>query len=183
MNVQYTFTATTVDPEGDNISFLFDWGDGNTSGWIGPYPSGGTGQATHRWAALGSYDVKVKAKDDSVGRESGWSPAHTFTIVEAPILKIDWIAGGVFTVRTLIKNNGGVPAHNITWTITLSGGAFIGKESTGTIGTLAPGEGQTVKSKLILGFGATVVTVNTSIPESSDVKTQSGTLLFFMVRF
>jgi len=182
MNIQYTFTATTVDPEDDNISFLFDWGDGNTSGWVGPYPSGGTGSASHRWAALGTYEVKVKAKDDSVGRESGWSPAFTFTIVEAPILKIDWIAGGVFSVKTLIKNNGGVPAHNITWSITLDGGAFIGKETTGQIDTLAPGEGLTVKSKFVLGFGATMVTVRTTIPESTDVKTQTGTLLLFLVQ-
>jgi len=182
MDTQYTFTATTVDPEGDNISFLFDWGDGNTSGWIGPFPSGGTGSASHRWAALGAYNVKVKAKDDSAGRESGWSPAHVFTIVEAPIMKIDWISGGAFTVKTLIKNNGGVTAHNITWTITLTGGAFIGKETSGQIETLAPGEGQTVKSKLILGFGEIIVTVSTSIPESSDMKTQTGNLLLFLVR-
>jgi hypothetical protein len=181
MGMEYTFTGITIDPEGDNISFKFDWGDGNFSDWVGPYPSGGTGVATHSWTTLGAFQVKVKAKDDH-GGESGWSTSHTITIVEAPILKIDWIAGGLFMVKALIKNNGGVTASNVEWSITLSGGAFIGKETTGQIESLAPSEGQTVSSKLILGFGATVITVSTSIPESTDTRTQTGTILLFLVR-
>jgi hypothetical protein len=183
MEREYTFTATTSDPEGDNISFLFDWGDGNLSEWIGPVPSGGTVSAVHTWATIGAYEVRVKAKDDSAGRESDWSPAHTITIVEAPILKIYWISGGLFKVSTLIRNNGGVTATNVEWSISLSGGAFIGKETTGQIASLEPGAEQVVSSKLILGFGETMVTVSASVPESTDEKTQAGTLLFFLVRF
>jgi len=182
MGMDCTFTATTVDPEGDNISFKFDWGDGNFSDWIGPFASGGTGSATHNWPTIGAYNVMVKAKDDSAGRESGWSPTHTITIVEAPILKIDWVAGGLFMVKTLIKNNGGVTANNVEWSITLTGGAFIGKETTGQIDSIAPGEGQTISSKLILGFGETIVTVSVSVPESTDMKTQTGSILLFLVR-
>jgi len=182
MGIEYTFTATTIDPEGDNISFMFDWGDGNFSDWIGPFASGGIGSATHSWPTIGPYQVRVKAKDDSAGRESDWSPAHTITIVEAPILRIHWITGGMFFVKTLIKNNGGVTANNVDWSISLTGGAFIGKETTGQIVSLAPGEEQTISSKFILGFGETVITVRVSNPESTDMRTQTATLLLFLVR-
>ncbi|MBN1860203.1 MAG: hypothetical protein JW840_01945 [Candidatus Thermoplasmatota archaeon] len=179
---EYTFSATTMDPEGDNISFKFDWGDGTSSEWIGPVASGGIVSDTYEWAAIGSYDIKVKARDESTGRESGWSPAHTIAILEAPLLKIDWVNGGVFRVTSLVKNNGGVPASNVEWSITLTGGAFIGKETTGQITSLAPGEQQTISSKIILGFGATVVTVNVSVPESSDMISQAGSIMLFFVR-
>lgn len=182
MGRQYTFSATTIDPEGDNISFMFNWGDGNSSEWVGPVASGGTVSAPHEWAAIGDFEVTVKARDESTGRESGWSPAHTIAILEAPILNIDWISGGVFRVTSLIKNNGGIPATNVEWSITLSGGVFIGKQTTGEIPSLAPGEQQTISSKMILGFGATVVSVNVSVPESSDMQTKSGLILLFFVR-
>jgi hypothetical protein len=181
MGISYTFTTTTVDPEEDNISFKFNWGDGNFSDWIGPFPSGGIASAAHSWPTIGEYQISVKAKDDH-GGESAWSAAHTITIVEAPILRIQWITGGMFFVKTLIKNNGGVAANNVDWSITLTGGAFIGKETTGQIVSLAPGEEQTISSKVILGFGATVITVSVSNPDSTDLRTQTATLLLFLIR-
>ena len=181
IEIEYTFTATTTDPEGDNISFKFDWGDGNYSDWVGPYPSGGTGSAKHSWAALGVYQVKVKAKDDH-GGESGWSVGHTMTIVDAPIIKVDWISGGLFHVTTLIKNEGGITANNVDWSISLDGNVFIGKETTGQIASLAPGEHQIISSKFIVGFGPTVITVSATDTQSADVKTQDGTVLLFYIR-
>jgi len=41
----------------------FDWGDGTNSRWLGPYNSDETVQASHKWIGLGSYNIKVKAKD------------------------------------------------------------------------------------------------------------------------
>ncbi len=57
------YTSSTTDPNGDQISYMFDWGDGSNSGWIGPYPSGQTGTGSHRWTELGTYPVSVKARD------------------------------------------------------------------------------------------------------------------------
>jgi len=78
--ISYSYSSTTTDPDGDNIYYLFDWGDGTTSGWIGPYSSGSGVTAPHTWANKGSFPIKVKAKDDpngdgdlSDGRESVWS--------------------------------------------------------------------------------------------------------------
>jgi len=70
--VDYSYSTKTTDSDGDQISYLFDWGDGTDSGWLGPYPSGTTITAKHTWKEQGSFDVKVKAKDGH-GAESEWS--------------------------------------------------------------------------------------------------------------
>ena len=180
-NIDYTFTAATTDPEGDNISFMFDWGDGTFSLWVGPYVSGGTGSAQHAWTAAGSYSVKVKAKD-ALGAESDWSAAHSIVITEAPVLKVLNITGGLFKVKSSIKNIGGVAATGINWTIELTGGAFIGKKTTGNILTLAPGEERAITSKFIFGFGKTVIKVTAICPQSTDEKSVDGKILLFFIK-
>jgi len=62
-NIEYSYTSSTTDPNTDQIFYLFDWGDGNNSGWVGPYNSGQTGTASHTWSELGTYNVTVKARD------------------------------------------------------------------------------------------------------------------------
>jgi len=81
-NVEYTFcTDTITDPEGDSIYCLWDWGDGNLSGWLGPFASGQTICASRRWAQPGIYCIMLKLKDD-YGMESEWSDPFCITIVE-----------------------------------------------------------------------------------------------------
>ncbi len=78
--VEATFSSTTTDPEGESIYYMFDWGDGNMSGWVGPYASGQTGKASHDWTELGEYEIKVVAKDEN-GIESNWSEPAVLSIV------------------------------------------------------------------------------------------------------
>ena len=68
----YTYTASTTDPNEDQIYYMFDWGDGTNSGWLGPYDSGSTVSATHKWRDKGNYEIRVKARD-VLGAESEWS--------------------------------------------------------------------------------------------------------------
>lgn len=70
--ISYTYTSTSTDPDGDNIYYFFDWDDGTTSDWLGPYLSGQEVSVSHIWSAQGSYGIKVKAKDEH-GLESVWS--------------------------------------------------------------------------------------------------------------
>jgi hypothetical protein len=69
---EYLYTTTTTDPDGDQVLYIWNWGDGTTSGWLGPFNSGATATATHSWTAQGTYQIKVKAKD-TFGAESDWS--------------------------------------------------------------------------------------------------------------
>lgn len=75
----YTYTTNAIDPNGDLLHYKWNWGDGTSSGWIGPYSSGILATATYKWTNAGTYQVKVKVKD-IYGGESGWSPALTVKI-------------------------------------------------------------------------------------------------------
>ena len=68
----YTYSSSANDIEGNQIFYFFDWGDNTTSGWIGPYGSGQTASASHKWDVERSYEIKVKARDTNLD-ESDWS--------------------------------------------------------------------------------------------------------------
>jgi len=70
--VEYLFTTSTIDPDGDDVFYMWRWGDGNYSDWLGPFDSGATASATHIWSEEGNYQVRVKAKDIH-GVETDWS--------------------------------------------------------------------------------------------------------------
>jgi parallel beta-helix repeat protein len=72
INVEYTYTSRTTDPEEDQVYYWFEWGDGTNSGWIGSYASGATASAKHKWTEKGTCQIKVKAKDIQ-GDESDWA--------------------------------------------------------------------------------------------------------------
>jgi len=78
-DIPLDFFTVAPDPEGDNVSYQWDWGDGNVSDWFGPYRFGEHTKATHEWAENGSYAIKVRARDE-YGKTSGWSLAYNVTI-------------------------------------------------------------------------------------------------------
>ena len=69
---EYTYVARSSDPDSDILYYLFDWGDGSDSGWIGPVQSGVDCEVSYQWNEDGEFEVKVKAKDEN-GLESAWS--------------------------------------------------------------------------------------------------------------
>jgi len=71
-NQTLTFTTSTTDPDGEPVFYKFDWGNGETSNWLGPYNSGEIVTETHSWPGLGAYLVKVIAKDNK-SANSEWS--------------------------------------------------------------------------------------------------------------
>ena len=81
INVAIEFSADTDDPELHDVYFWFDWGDGNNSGWLGPYDSREKMDTTHTWTQPNTYEVRVKAKDIA-GAESGWSESLFITITD-----------------------------------------------------------------------------------------------------
>jgi len=73
----YTYSTSAIDPDGDQIKYTFDWGDGTTS-VTSLIDSGKPAAALHRWFKPGKYRIKVMATD-SRGASSGWSEALTVT--------------------------------------------------------------------------------------------------------
>lgn len=175
VNELCSFSAVTTDPDGDDLYYRFDWGDGHDSGWLGPFTSGGTAIESYAWDAPGSYDVIVVAKD-VYGAVSGMSPPHTILI--NPAIQIGTITGGLFKVKAVIMNIGSTDETNVPWWINLSGGLIpVGKTSKGTIPSIPAGGSITISSGLILGFGKTIVTVSTE----AAVKTQDAMVLLFFI--
>ena len=177
----YHFSFMSTDPEEDAIYYYIDWGDDTHSGWVGPYASGETCDASHTWTEPGGYEVRAKAKD-VYNVESDWSEPHAITIIEGPILDIGIIKGGLFKVSAPVKNTGAVDATGVNWSITLNGGAFIGKETTGKEDIPLGGE-ITVTSKLILGLGPTTVKVTADVTDGiSDTREQTGFVFLFFIK-
>jgi len=175
IGIEYTFSTSTTDPEGEQVFYLWDWDDGTPGEWTGPYDSGVTVYASHIWTETGEYDITVKAKDPN-GEESEWSDSKTIYIVDTAILEIGNITGSLFSVSAVIRNIGGADATMVNWSFSLDGGIILlGKETTGFILSLPAGDEKSISSSLIFGFGKTVITATAECAEgSSDTKTRDA---------
>ncbi|PNX51128.1 MAG: hypothetical protein BV456_04325 [Thermoplasmata archaeon M8B2D] len=69
---EYTFTASSSDPDGQKIFYMWDWGDGNYSEWLD------TTKATYSWATEDNFEIRVLVKD-FYGYESEWSDPFAFS--------------------------------------------------------------------------------------------------------
>ena len=72
VGVKYDYTVKATDAENQQVEYFIDWGDGNTTGWFGPYNSGEQITVNHTWQTKATYTVKAKGKD-TVGAESEWA--------------------------------------------------------------------------------------------------------------
>jgi hypothetical protein len=119
VNAATTFTVNSTDPDGDQLRYGFDWtGSGVASSWFPApgYTAGGVNyNASHSWAAAGSYVVKVLAQD-SKGANSAWNAAPcTVTVLPA-------VTGSCSVAPTT-----GTTAQAFTWTAAgASGGTGSG---------------------------------------------------------
>lgn len=180
INVDYTYQGSTTDPNGDELYYLFDWGDGTDSGWLGPYPSGSVAQADHTWDYGGTYFVKLKAKDNT--SDSPWSDPLS-VVISGPTIQLQNLNGGLFWVTAEIKNPGEVALTNVNWNISLHSGVFIGKTTTGTNLTIPANSSITIKSGLILGLGSTNIKVKAWVPDGpSSTIQRSGSILLFYIK-
>jgi hypothetical protein len=78
-NIQLNFTAIAPDPEGDEVYYQWDWGDGNFSTWLGPYFFGDHVVTSYKWEQNGTYSIKIRAKDNH-GKISVWSSSYLLSI-------------------------------------------------------------------------------------------------------
>jgi len=71
ININYKFTTSSNDPDGDQTRYLFNWGDGNTT-ITEYYSSGETVSISYKWNEQGSFNIQVRAQDEN-GAWSEWS--------------------------------------------------------------------------------------------------------------
>jgi hypothetical protein len=53
----------TDDPDGDDVFYEIDWGDGQVESWDGPYESNEIIIKDHSWDYEGTFIVSARAKD------------------------------------------------------------------------------------------------------------------------
>ncbi len=153
-------------------TWAWDFGDGATSTEQNP---------THTYTTFGTYTVTLMVTDAD---SNTTTDSTTATITSSQLkLQIGNITGGVLKIKTAIQNTGTLPVNNITWKISLINGVLLlGRETNGSIATLNPGAEQTITSKLILGFGKTVVQVTVSAPGTGAFKEQNATIFLFFIK-
>ena len=175
VETDYTFSTQTIDHDSDHIYYLWFWGN-EVGEWTGPFDSGETVYAAHRWSLPGTYDIKVIAKDDE-GAVSAWSPTFPVTIHAIPCLEIGNITGG-FGIHAEIQNTGHEKAMHVQWTITLEGLVIIGREKTGTFSQIVPGFHPMASTGFIFGAGPVDITVTATADGLDPVeKNVSGKVL------
>jgi hypothetical protein len=168
-------TMMARDPEGDDVFYMVNWGDGTSIEWVGPYLSGEEVSLMHTYGTPGVYEIKGKVKDIH-NAVSNWSDPLLVEI-QGPEITIETLRGGLGLTMTM-TNIGGMNASNVKWTITLVGGLILyGKEKSGTFERLPIGEAQSVRS-FILGLGKTAVSVQVNCEEGTTVEKTVHGLMF-----
>ncbi len=78
----YSTLASAINPDGNQVKYIFDWGDGTTSE-TKFLDSGIFASESHGWSKPGNYTVKTKAIDRS-NAASEWSDGLDVTIFSQP---------------------------------------------------------------------------------------------------
>jgi outer membrane protein assembly factor BamB len=79
MDSACVYSSVTTDPDGDGVSYRFDWGNGDTSAWTAWAQSGEPGNATYAYDTTGTYQVRAQARDANEAR-SAWSSPLSVTV-------------------------------------------------------------------------------------------------------
>jgi hypothetical protein len=82
LGVEYTYSTTTYDIDGDQVRYRFDWGDGNISDWSNYIASNKTVSMSHTFSFTSVFEVRVMAQD-LYGLNSSWSLPIDVTISQA----------------------------------------------------------------------------------------------------
>jgi hypothetical protein len=156
-NFDATFSTNAIDPEGESVFYMFDWGDGNFSEWVGPYNSGQNGETSYSWSELGEYEIKAVAKD-IWGIQSEWSEPAIIVIVENNIPEKPIMTGPKigttgkdleFKVTTIDPDD-----HDLFYFIRWDDGTMIDWE-----GPYQSGEEVTFTHKYTEGGSHTIITI------------------------
>ena len=68
---EYDFTFVTTDPEGDDVYYEIEWGDGSGIPVFGPVESGDEIKLSHTYSTRGTFIIRSRA-NDSFGKLSDW---------------------------------------------------------------------------------------------------------------
>lgn len=163
-----TFKAKACEPDGDDLYFVIDWGDDETTETATVTPDTWLEDITHSWGAAGEYTIMIKAVDEH-GAESEWQEASFPIIItddgdeeppEGENITIASIGGGFLKVTATIENIG-EETVDVNWSIMIEG-KLLSMKNTGANGTEAIADGDQVTVQCapkLIGFGRVDITV------------------------
>lgn len=149
------------DPEGDQFFIFWDWGDGITTGWLGPYASGEITCASHAWDTRGLYTIQVTLKDTE-GNETTWVPwmIRIYEITTCDIHSAQVSFGNIWFD---ITNTGEDDAYRLNWSIDIQ--VIISPPRipwfwNGTIPNLEAGHTERIyTNRFLMSFGLRAITI------------------------
>jgi hypothetical protein len=148
------FKLYTNDPDGDDVYYFIEWGDGSDSGWVGPYKSGVYIKKNHIYENSGTYYIRIKAKD-VYGAES--LESINFSIYVSVHVDIRVHRGFGVGVTVTVRNLGVKDFENINWsfsfyrqTRTIPWPIITIKQ--GILKSLKAGERKTIRSGFMINF-------------------------------
>ena len=163
-----TFTGSA---SGGTPPYTYEWDFGN-----GDTASGQT--VTYAYPAAGEYVVTLSATDD----EGLGGTGTTTATIAGPDLSVPTFNSGLFKLKPIIRNNG-ADTSDVKWRITFDGGAFINQVTEGENLEILSGSTAEIQSGLILGIGATEVTVEAWIDGGpTATRSQSGFVFLFFIK-
>lgn len=82
---RYEYTTKIMNQNQDGFYYNFSWGDGNYSGWLGPYNNNERVRAEYQWEQPGTYQVQARARfmnsaQTFNGWTTGWSEPLTVEV-------------------------------------------------------------------------------------------------------
>lgn len=97
---EYGYTFISIDPDGDDVYYQINWGDGCADkNWYGPYASGEMVTFNHTWENEGDYNISAMARDTH-NDQSEWGmlevsmpKIYTYGLIERIM---EWIFGMIY---------------------------------------------------------------------------------------
>jgi len=186
--VNYPFCFDLPDEsECEPYMIIWDWGDGDSSEWLGPYGAGETVCANHSWVEPGEYYILVMIRDNC--SNTYWSDPWTITIVNITELNIGIMVKFPLKIIALIRNIGDDIAYDVNYSINVTVRGIIfglkNKHDNGTLDILPPDNSfeWTITTGILFGLGLLKITVTANAFNAEEVsRTVNAFLLLFLLR-
>ncbi len=150
LGAEDTFLVTGIDPDGDSLVYLVDWGDGNFTRWSDYYASGDTAKFLHQFWAETTYAISAMSQDLAADT-SNWSEPHNIEVFSMIIEQWEYWGAGM-VAPPAVDDDGTIycclgdglcaldPSGNLKWSY-LCTGYFLSSPSIADDGTIYVGSG------------------------------------------
>ena len=123
VGASYSFKAMLTDVDGDQLMYIFSWGDGSDTGWLGPVSPSEVTQS-HTYTAAGTYPMKVKARDEH-GAESAWTSYPLNILIKIAKVELSLKMFNIGAVDAKIENTGEADITNLNWEFEITRNATL----------------------------------------------------------